>query len=115
LPVGKNGAARDAHQVMGTEIRSQPPGSAAADLVVIDWRRRQLLLAGFCGEAAEELACDWRYDLHALIELVERGCEPSLAARILAPLDDAPARSHVVERAGGCDRNQSTTSCPKRR
>jgi hypothetical protein len=105
--VGKNSAAGDAHQAMGTEIRSQPPGSAAADLAVIDWRRRQLLLAAFCGEAADELACNWRYDLHALIELVERGCEPSFASRILAPLDDAPTRSPVVERAGGCDRNQS--------
>jgi hypothetical protein len=27
-------------------------------------------------------------DLHALIELVERGCPPELAARILAPLDE---------------------------
>jgi hypothetical protein len=26
-------------------------------------------------------------DVHALIELVERGCRPELAARILAPLD----------------------------
>jgi hypothetical protein len=26
-------------------------------------------------------------DLHALIELVERGCPPVLAARILAPLE----------------------------
>jgi hypothetical protein len=26
-------------------------------------------------------------DLHALIELIERGCPPGLAARILAPLD----------------------------
>jgi hypothetical protein len=26
-------------------------------------------------------------DLHELIELVERGCPPALAARILAPLD----------------------------
>ena len=26
------------------------------------------------------------YDLHALIELVERGCPPALAIRILAPL-----------------------------
>jgi len=29
-------------------------------------------------------------DVHALIELVERGCPPDLAARILAPLDDGP-------------------------
>ena len=27
-------------------------------------------------------------DLHALIELVEHGCPPELAARILAPLDE---------------------------
>lgn len=26
-------------------------------------------------------------DLHAMIELLERGCPPDLAARILAPLD----------------------------
>jgi hypothetical protein len=26
-------------------------------------------------------------DLHALIELIERGCPPELAARILAPLE----------------------------
>jgi hypothetical protein len=26
-------------------------------------------------------------DLHALVKLVERGCPPPLAARILAPLD----------------------------
>ena len=26
-------------------------------------------------------------DLHAMIELVERGCPPDLAARILAPFD----------------------------
>jgi hypothetical protein len=27
-------------------------------------------------------------DLHAMIELVERGCPPELAARIVAPFDD---------------------------
>jgi hypothetical protein len=26
-------------------------------------------------------------DLHALLELVDRGCPPALAARILAPLE----------------------------
>ena len=29
--------------------------------------------------------------LHALIELVERGCPPALAVRILAPLEDRGA------------------------
>jgi hypothetical protein len=32
-----------------------------------------------------------RYDLHALIELVERGCPCHLAVRILAPLDQKDA------------------------
>jgi hypothetical protein len=70
---------------MGTDTRSQVR-SSEADRAVIDWRRQQLLAAGFSVDLAGEVACDWRYDLHAMIELVERGCEPSLAARILAPL-----------------------------
>jgi hypothetical protein len=28
-----------------------------------------------------------RYDLHVLIELVEHGCPPELAIRILSPLE----------------------------
>ena len=55
---------------------------------VVAWRREQLLSARFRFELADELAADWRFDLHALIELVEQGCEPGLAVRILAPLDD---------------------------
>jgi len=55
-----------------------------------EWRRDRLVDAGFPRGLALRLARDTRYDLHALIELVERGCPPSLAARILAPLDDAP-------------------------
>jgi hypothetical protein len=51
------------------------------------WRREQLLRSGFDERLADELAGDHRWDLHALIELVERGCPPPLAARILAPLD----------------------------
>jgi hypothetical protein len=81
---------------------------------VVDWRREQLLAAGFPGELAQELACDRRYDLHALIELVECGCEPALAARILAPLDDAPPGTPVVGRARGCDRNEPSTSRNRR-
>ena len=38
-------------------------------------------------EPAEALSHDGDFDLHALIELIERGCPPGLAARILAPLD----------------------------
>jgi hypothetical protein len=33
------------------------------------------------------VARDGRYDLQQLIELVEHGCSPALAVRILSPLD----------------------------
>lgn len=58
---------------------------------VLRWRRDQLVAAGFEGALALELAQDRRYDLHALIELVERGCPPSLAIRIVAPLEEPAA------------------------
>ena len=54
----------------------------------VRWRREQLVHSGFPFPVAARLAKDSRYDLHALIELVERGCPPALAVRILAPLDD---------------------------
>lgn len=54
---------------------------------VASWRRDQLLDAGFPLPLAGRLAREHRYDLHALIELVERGCPHELAVRILAPLD----------------------------
>lgn len=56
---------------------------------VAAWRRDQLVRAGFTLPYARRIARDARYDLHALLELVERGCPPELAARILAPLDEA--------------------------
>jgi hypothetical protein len=56
---------------------------------VAAWRRAQLVEAGFSVRLAHALAADGRYDLHALIELVERGCPAELAARILAPLEEA--------------------------
>ena len=53
---------------------------------VVAWRRKRLGAAGFPSGLALRLAGDCRYDLHALIELTERGCPPALAARILEPL-----------------------------
>jgi hypothetical protein len=53
----------------------------------LDWRRERLVEAGFAPRLATRLSHDARYDLHALIELVERGCDPELAVRIVAPLD----------------------------
>jgi hypothetical protein len=52
---------------------------------VLSWRREQLVGSGFPLLLAVQLAEDARYDLHALIELTERGCPPDLAVRILAP------------------------------
>jgi hypothetical protein len=54
---------------------------------VVGWRRSQLTFAGFSLPLAARIAGDPRYDLHALIELTERGCAPELAVRILAPLE----------------------------
>ena len=58
---------------------------------VLRWRRDQLLAAGFPLPVAVAVAKDSRYDLHALIELVECGCPPRLAVRILAPLEQETA------------------------
>jgi hypothetical protein len=54
---------------------------------MIPWRRSRLRRAGFDARLAAELAADLRYDLHAILELTDRGCPPPLAARILAPVD----------------------------
>ncbi len=51
-----------------------------------DWRRRRLIAAGFDAPLAVALA-EGDADLHELLVLVDRGCPPPLAARILAPLD----------------------------
>jgi hypothetical protein len=53
---------------------------------VSGWRAERLEAAGFEHAVAEQLAGCCGYDLHGLIELVERGCPPELAIRILAPL-----------------------------
>jgi len=59
---------------------------------VVAWRRRQLIEAGFQPGLAARVAGDVHFDVHALIELAERGCPPALAARILAPLEEGGAR-----------------------
>jgi hypothetical protein len=58
---------------------------------VTSWRRDRLVEAGFALPLASRLARDPRFDLHALIELVEQGCPPELALRILAPLEEGTA------------------------
>jgi hypothetical protein len=55
------------------------------------WRREQLVHSGFPLPLAARLAKNPGYDLHRLIELVEAGCPPELAVRILAPLEPGQA------------------------
>ncbi len=52
------------------------------------WRFQYLVGAGLDAALAQAVAGDLRWDLHALLELLERGCSPALAARILTPADD---------------------------
>jgi hypothetical protein len=61
----------------------------------VQWRRDRLAAAGFAARLAAELAESRQIDLHAVLDLIDRGCPPVLAARILAPLDEPgyPGRS----------------------
>jgi hypothetical protein len=67
-------------------MRTQTTQGLGVDQVFV-WRREQLVHSGLPLPLAGRLARDTRYDLHALIGLVERGCPPGLAVRILAPLE----------------------------
>lgn len=60
--------------------------SAGPPLDVQAWRRCRLLEAGLPVPVAEAVAADPGFDLHALLELVDRGCPPLLAVRIVSPL-----------------------------
>jgi hypothetical protein len=54
------------------------------------WREQCLLSAGFGRLRARALAAEARIDVHALLELTDRGCPPELAERIVAPLEPGP-------------------------
>ena len=71
---------------MSVHPRSTQGAAREAAASVVTWRQARLRQAGFDRELTQKLSRDCSMDLHALIELVERGCPPSLAARILAPL-----------------------------
>jgi hypothetical protein len=53
---------------------------------LVAWRIDRLRDAGFPGGLAATVARDTRYDVHALLELTDRGCPADLATRILCPL-----------------------------
>ncbi len=54
---------------------------------LVAWRAERLRVAGFDDALARFVARDCGFDIHALLELVDRGCPPQVAARIAAPLD----------------------------
>ena len=65
-------------------LRGQANSVTGSDVA---WREARLRVAGFEWETASHLARADAVDLHELLELVDRGCPPNLAARILAPLE----------------------------
>ncbi|HEY2869922.1 MAG TPA: hypothetical protein VGJ11_10440 [Gaiellales bacterium] len=62
----------------------------ASEIDVAGWRERRLEAAGFDERTAVTLAGDCGFDLHGLINLVEAGCPPAVAVRIMAPIDLRP-------------------------
>ncbi|HJU36707.1 MAG TPA: hypothetical protein VJ716_04735 [Gaiellaceae bacterium] len=48
------------------------------------WRTAELMRVGFPGDDAVALAGRFDVDLHEAIALVQRGCPPELAIRILS-------------------------------
>jgi hypothetical protein len=74
--------------------RAVHPNAVDPDIAgVARWRRKLLERASFEETLADALSADRRVDLHALLRLIERGCTPELAARILAPLDTTRERA----------------------
>lgn len=69
--------------------RHGPPIGPAGPPKFVAWRRAWLVEAGFEPVEADRMASTEELDLHALLSLVDRGCPPALAARILS----APERA----------------------
>jgi hypothetical protein len=70
---------------MTSDVQERPRSHRRVPHEVRRWREAVLAQAGFERELARGLAADGDYDLHELLNLVDRGCPPELAARILAP------------------------------
>jgi hypothetical protein len=47
------------------------------------WRTAELMRVGYAGDDAVALAARFEVDLHEAVALVQRGCPPELAVRIL--------------------------------
>jgi hypothetical protein len=67
-------------------MRARTASAADGWAATVPARRSVLRHAGFDAPLAAALAADLRYDVRAILDLVDQGCPPPLAARILAPL-----------------------------
>ena len=87
-PAGKTSGPSGSKQDMTTRPHDTTGACRAPGppVDVIAWRACRLREAGFPPSLADEVAAQ-RVDLHALLQLVDAGCPPDLAARILSPLD----------------------------
>jgi hypothetical protein len=88
---GKTDGPIRSKQGMNTSSKAQQCCSPGPPVDVRAWRSCRLLEAGFPGDLADSLAAG-HVDLHALLELVDAGCPPDLAARILSPMDEPVVR-----------------------
>ena len=73
-------------RTMAERIFDEPSPRRSVPADVVHWRHALLAESGFTPAMARRLAGDPRYDLHELLTLVDHGCPPRLAVRILAPL-----------------------------
>lgn len=74
----------------GVRTERRDAADAAGEPRWVQWRMKRLRSLGFPAPLANELAHDGQVDIHALLELIDRGCPPHLAARIVTPLDREP-------------------------
>jgi hypothetical protein len=68
------------------EVRSaswEDSVASATEDSVVRWRMLVLLRAGYAWDDALELALETSVDLHAAVDLVNRGCASETALRIL--------------------------------
>ena len=86
---GKTSGGTRSEQGMTTQpTRSPVPCQSPGPPVDVgQWRACRVREAGFRPARADALAAK-RVDLHALLQLVDAGCPPDLAARILSSADD---------------------------
>ena len=64
---------------------------------MVNWRQLELEQCGFPRSLAARVARDDRYDLQQLIELLQQGCSPALAVRILSPVEEREADAPVTK------------------